>query len=73
MGSEWTSLRGGGLKPSSEGKRVVMDGADRTVTDGPFAKASELVAGFWLWDVKTMDEAVAGTLSRSVIGVSPNA
>ena len=48
-----------GLKPSSQGKRVAFDGAGRTVSDGPFAHARELVAGFWLWEVKDMDEAVA--------------
>jgi len=48
-----------GLKPSSEGKRVAFDGASRTVIDGPFAHAGELVAGFWLWKVRDMDEAVA--------------
>lgn len=48
-----------GLKPSSQGKRVAFDGANRTVIDGPFAGPGELVAGFWLWDVKDMDEAVA--------------
>ncbi len=48
-----------GLKPSSDGKRVAFDGAGRTVIDGPFAEARELVAGFWLWNVKDMDEAVA--------------
>jgi hypothetical protein len=48
-----------GLKPSSHGKRVAFDGAGRTVIDGPFAATSELVAGFWLWEVKDMDEAVA--------------
>jgi hypothetical protein len=48
-----------GLKPSSAGKRVAFDGANRTVIDGPFAHPHELVAGFWLWDVKDMDEAVA--------------
>jgi hypothetical protein len=50
---------GDGLKPSSAGKRVRFDGAERTVTDGPFAATSELVAGFWLWEVKDLDEAVA--------------
>jgi hypothetical protein len=50
---------GDGLKPSSEGKRVAFDGPGRTVIDGPFAETKELVAGFWLWDVKDMDEAVA--------------
>ena len=52
-------LAGDGLKPSSEGKRVAFDGPGRTVIDGPFAATSELVAGFWLWEVKDMDEAVA--------------
>jgi hypothetical protein len=50
---------GDGLKPSSEGKRVAFDGPGRTVIDGPFAATNELVAGFWLWEVKDMDEAVA--------------
>ena len=49
---------GDGLKPSSEGKRVAFDGPDRTVIDGPFAAINELVAGFWLWEVRDMDEAV---------------
>ena len=48
-----------GLKPSSAGKRVAFDGAGRTVIDGPFAHPRELVAGFWLWEVKDMAEAVA--------------
>lgn len=48
-----------GLTPSSRGKRVAFDGAGRTVIDGPFAHPRELVAGFWLWTVKDMDEAVA--------------
>ena len=50
---------GEGLKPSANGKRVAFDGARRTVMDGPFAETKELVAGFWLWEVKDMDEAVA--------------
>lgn len=50
---------GDGLKPSSYGKRIAFDGPGRTVIDGPFAATRELVAGFWLWDVKDMDEAVA--------------
>ena len=49
---------GDGLKPSSEGKRIRFDGADRTVTDGPFSATGELVAGYWIWEVKDMDEAV---------------
>ena len=48
-----------GLTPSSQGKRIAFDGPGRTVIDGPFAQARELVAGFWLWQVKDMDEAVA--------------
>ncbi len=52
-------LAGEGLKPSSQGKRVVFDGASRTVIEGPFAETRELVAGFWLWKVKDMAEAVA--------------
>lgn len=48
-----------GLTPSSQGKRVAFDGAGRRVIDGPFATPRELVAGFWLWEVKDMDEAVA--------------
>ena len=51
-------LEGDGLKPSSEGKRVAFDGSSRTVIDGPFAEVGELVAGYWLWQVKDMDEAV---------------
>ena len=50
---------GEGLHPSSKGKRVAFDGANRTVSDGPFQQTSELVAGFWLWEVKDMAEAVA--------------
>ncbi len=51
-------LAGEGLLPSSKGKRVRFSGADRTVIDGPFAETKELIAGFWLWQVKSMDEAV---------------
>jgi hypothetical protein len=51
-------LTGDGLKPSSQGKRVAFDGPRRTVIDGPFAATSELVAGFWLWQVKDMEDAV---------------
>ena len=50
---------GDGLKPSSAGKRVRFDGSERTVVDGPFPATGELVAGFWLWEVDDMDEAVA--------------
>ncbi|WP_270938858.1 YciI family protein [Falsiroseomonas oryzae] len=52
-------LAGDGLKPSSAAKRVHFDGSSRTVTDGPFAETRELVAGYWIWQVKDMDEAVA--------------
>jgi hypothetical protein len=51
-------LAGEGLHPSSRGKRVKFSGAQRTVIDGPFAETKELVAGYWLWQVKSMDEAV---------------
>jgi hypothetical protein len=52
-------LAADGLTPSSRGKRVAFDGASRTVIDGPFAETRELVAGFWIWEVKDMDEAIA--------------
>jgi len=52
-------LAGEGLHPSKKGKRVAFDGPGRTVIDGPFGQTSELVAGFWLWKVKDMAEAVA--------------
>ena len=52
-------LAGDGLKPCSQGKRVAFSGASRTVIDGPFAETRELVAGYWLWEVKDMDEAIA--------------
>ena len=48
-----------GLKPTSAAKRVAFDGAERMVIDGPFTETKELVAGYWLWEVKDMDEAVA--------------
>src|SRR3546814_18250015 len=52
-------IDGDGLKPSSAGKRIAFDGAKRTVIDSPFAEARELVAGYWVWEVKSMDEAIA--------------
>jgi len=53
-------MKGGdGLKPTSEARRVAFDGDERTVIDGPFAEPRELVAGFWIWEVRDMDEAVA--------------
>ena len=51
-------LAGEGLKPSKLGKRVKFSGPKRTVTDGPFAETKELIAGYWIWQVKSMDEAV---------------
>jgi len=51
-------LAGEGLHPSSKGVRVKFKGRDRTVTDGPFAETKELLAGFWIWKVKSMDEAI---------------
>ena len=51
-------LAGEGLQPSSKGVRVRFSGKDRTVTDGPFTETKELVAGYWLWEVGSMDEAV---------------
>ena len=51
-------LAGDGLKPSSAGKRVHFSGKDRTVIDGPFAETKELIAGYWLWQVKSMEEAI---------------
>jgi len=51
-------LAGDGLKPSRTGKRVRFSGASRTIIDGPFAETKELVAGFWIWQVKSMEDAV---------------
>jgi hypothetical protein len=51
-------LAGDGLRPSSNGKRVRISGGKRTVFDGPFAETKELVAGFWIWQVKSIEEAV---------------
>jgi hypothetical protein len=51
-------LAGDGLKPSSKGKRVKFSGEKRTVVDGPFAETKELIAGFWIWQVRSMEEAV---------------
>ncbi|HSV51100.1 MAG TPA: YciI family protein, partial [Burkholderiaceae bacterium] len=52
-------LAGEGLHPSARGKRVQFSGSQRSVVDGPFAETKELVAGYWLWQVKSMEEAVA--------------
>jgi hypothetical protein len=51
-------LAGEGLHPSSEGARVAFSGAERKVIDGPFAETKELLAGYWLWQVKSLDEAI---------------
>ena len=51
-------LAGDGLKPSRFGKRIHFNGPKRTVTDGPFAETKELVAGFWIWQVRSLDEAI---------------
>ena len=52
-------LDGQGLTPTSKGKRIKFSGATRTVIDGPFAESKELVAGYWIWQVKSIEEAVA--------------
>ncbi len=52
-------LSGEGLHPSSKAKRVRFSGSDRSVIDGPFAETKELIAGFWIWEVASMDDAVA--------------
>jgi hypothetical protein len=71
-------VAGAGLKNSDQAKRIVFDGSRRTVIDGPFAEARELVAGFSIWEVKDMDEAVAWakrspsvTSGRSEIEIRP--
>ena len=51
-------LAGDGLHPSSRGKRVVFTGAKKTVVDGPFTETKELIAGYWIWQVKSMEEAI---------------
>ena len=51
-------LAGEGLHPSAKGKRIVFSGSNRTVVDGPFAETKELVAGYWIWQVRSMEEAV---------------
>jgi hypothetical protein len=51
-------LDGQGLKPSSQGKRVRFSGKQRTVIDGPFSETKELIAGYWLWQVKSLEEAI---------------
>ena len=51
-------LAGEGLHPTSKGKRVKFQGGKHTITDGPFAETKELIAGFWLWQVRSMEEAI---------------
>lgn len=51
-------LAGDGLHPSSKGKRILFSGSQRSVVDGPFAETKELIAGYWIWQVRSMDEAV---------------
>ena len=51
-------LAGEGLTPTSKGKRVKFSGTQRTIIDGPFTESKELIAGFWLWQVRSMDEAI---------------
>ncbi len=58
LGKAGVFLMGEGLHPSSKGKRVKIEGRNRTVVDGPFAETKELVAGFWLWQVRNMEEAL---------------
>jgi hypothetical protein len=53
-------LAGDGLHPSSKGKRVKFSGQQRTVIDGPFSETKELVGGYWMWQVRSMEEAVEG-------------
>jgi hypothetical protein len=71
-------LAGDGLQPSSKGKRILFSGEKRTVIDGPFAETKELIAGYWLWQVKSMDEAVEWVkrcpnpmLTDSIIEIRP--
>jgi len=52
-------LNGDGLKPTAQAKRIAFNGPNRSVIDGPFAEVRELVAGYWVWEVKDMDEAIA--------------
>ncbi|WP_137131935.1 YciI family protein [Rhizobium sp. FY34] len=52
-------ITGDGLKPSKLGKRIAFDGTDRRVIDGPFPQTRELVAGYWIWEVETMEDAIA--------------
>ena len=62
-------VAGAGLKPESESKRIVDQGAERLVFDGPFAEAREVVAGFSIWEVKDMDEALAWAMKAPNFGM----
>ena len=59
LASAGVMVAGAGLKPTSQSKRIIAEGDSRTVIDGPFTEAREIVAGFQIWEVKDMDEAVA--------------
>lgn len=58
LASAGVMLAADGLRPSSHGKRVKFDGSERLVIDGPFSETKELISGYWIWKVKSMDEAV---------------
>ena len=63
-------VAGAGLKPMAQSKCIALDGARRTVIDGPFAETRELVAGFMIWQVRDMDEAVAWAKRNPMLGAS---
>ena len=65
-------VAGAGLKPMAQSKRVAFDGTSRTILDGPFAETRELVAGFSIWEVKDMDEAVAWAMRCPNVVPGPN-
>ena len=65
-------LAGEGLQPSSKGTRVRFSGSKRTVIDGPFAETKELIAGFWVWQVKSKDEALSEPLPRRIRDRDPS-
>jgi hypothetical protein len=62
-----------GLKPETESKRISIENGNRTITDGPFAEAREIVAGFSIWEVKDMDEAVAWAMRAPIVSAAPGA
>ena len=65
-------LAGDGLHPSAKGKRVRFAGKERKVIDGPFAETKELIAGFWIWQVRSMDEALEWVKRVPATGIDPN-